>query len=282
MIRRLLLSAVASGVVLGAGCRHKCCRTDTIGPAPAPFLPSGPNNIPPPGVPVTPVTPVLPPAASGSLPPPALGPSSSGRPAPEVLTPDPLPSVGPSSRSSSASPGILGGPVKGPVQTKEPPLAKTNAVLLPPTAGPSAVAGLPGLTKIKDGVTTGRRPTLDGFDGLKRGGYRTVVYLHPAGADVSAVRDMAETRGLSFVAVETTPATLAEALDRVNQTASEKAARPVYVFDDDGQRTGAVWYLHLKTVDLESPEVARIRARGIGLTDDSEFWPAIQKVSASR
>lgn len=280
MVRRIVLSAVASGVMLGAGCRHRCCHTGDAAPGPRPFLPGGPATIPPTNIPITPPPATLPPAAvPGTLPPPELGPSvlppgTSGRPAPEVLTPDPLPG-GPSSRGQSRSPGILGGPMTGPrSRTVEPPVA--NKVLLPPTAGP--VAGLPGFTRIKEGVAAGRRPTIDGFDGLKRTGYRTAVYLHAAGADVSAVRDMAESRGLAFVAVEATPEKLTDAVDALNRRVADPDARPVYVFDDDGRRAGAVWYVHFRTVDLESPEVARIRARGIGLTDDSEFWPVIRQL----
>lgn len=287
MVRRILVTAVASGAVLGlAGCHHKCCRTDGCSPGilgPRPFLPSGPGTtIPPAGVPVTPGTTVPPITGSGGLPPPDLSPSvfppgTSGRPAPEILTPDPLPG-GPSSRGQRPfrSGGILGGPVNGPAgQTLEPPVAAK-----PGSTASAKPAGLPGLTKIRDGVATGRRPTLDGFDALKKAGYRTAVYLYPPGADVAAVRDLAETRGLAFAAVETTPEMLADAFGQVSKLAADKSARPLYVFDDDGLRTGAVWYLYFKTVELESPEVSKIRARAIGLADGSEFWPAIRRVVA--
>src|SRR5439155_9774397 len=119
-----------------------------------------------------------------------------------------------------------------------------------------------------------------GFDALKKAGYRTAIYLHPASADVSAVRSLAESRGLNFVAVETTPEKLADAFHQVTTQTADKAARPAYVFDDDGARTGAVWYLHFRTVELESAEVAKIRARAIGLADGSEFWPAIRQIMA--
>jgi hypothetical protein len=35
--------------------------------------------------------------------------------------------------------------------------------------------------------------------------------------------------------------------------------------------------LHFKSVDLESNDVAKIRAKSLGLADDSEFWPAIKQ-----
>ena len=269
--RRLLLSALGAGVLFGmAGCRHKCCRSNGTF-APNPYLPPGPGStIPPAGVPIYP-------PGAGTLPPPDLRPSTSGRPAPEILLPDPIGPGGTSSKTKSNS--ILGGPVNGPAplaSTLEPPVA-VKAAASPNNA---SNAGLPGFTQIRDGVATGRRPTLDGFDSLKKDGYKTAIYLHASGADVAAIRDLAETRGLAFVAVETTPEKFAETFEQVTKATAEKTARPAYVFDDDGARAGAVWYLHFKTVELESADVSKIRARSLGLTDDSEFWPAIKQFVA--
>lgn len=271
MIRRILLSTLASGAMLGAlGCRHKCC-SNNLDRDPKPFLPPGPggsvigppmppgSTIPPANLPTTPpsVLPPVGPSGSSPIPPPNK----------EVLLPDPLPG-GPSSRSNS----IIGGPVKPAAgQTTEPPLA-------------AAPTGLPGFTKIKDGVAAGGKPALEGFDSLKQAGYRTVVYLHPAGADVGKAKDVAESRGLAFVAIETTPEKLAAAAEQFNRAIGERATKPVYVYGDDPLRAGAVWYLHFRTVDLHSPEVAKIRARGLGLSDTGDeakaFWVAIQQYLA--
>ena len=107
-----------------------------------------------------------------------------------------------------------------------------------------------------------------------------MIFLHAPGADVAAVRDLAETRGLTFTAIETTPEKLTDAFEQVNKATAEKVARPVYIFDEDGVRIGAISYLHFKTVDLESADVSKIRARSIGLPDDSDFWPAIKQFMA--
>src|SRR5205823_11397723 len=141
----------------------------------------------------------------------------------------------PGTGSSRSNPGrgVLGGPAKP--QTAEPPAApKVSA----------APAGLSGYVRVKGGLASGRKPTLDGFDALKQAGFRTVVYLHPAGADLSAVKDVAARRGLAFVAIETTPEKLAGAVEVFNAVAADRARHPAYVFDDDGVRAGAVWYLH--------------------------------------
>jgi hypothetical protein len=47
-----------------------------------------------------------------------------------------------------------------------------------------------------------------------------------------------------------------------------------------------VWYLHFRLVELESPEVAKIRASALGLTETGPeaqaFWLAVQQYLASR
>lgn len=183
----------------------------------------------------------------------------------------------------------MGGPVKPPAgrtQTPEPPVAK-SAPSTPPTAPEStSTAGLTGFVKVKENAASGRKPTLDGFDSLKRMGYRTVVYLHAAGADVPAVRDVAEKRGLSLTAIETTPEKLSESIEAFNKVLADSSAAPVYVCDDDGLLAGVLWYVHLRTVDNQSVEVAKIRARALGLTEEGDeakaFWVAIQRYLASR
>src|SRR5262245_58691141 len=177
MIRKLLLATVAAGLMVGViGCHHKChhhkdqcCPPATATPGRSPIL------LPPAGVPTTPGAPVpsVQPGPSGYIPPPALMEPPAPKSGPEVLFPDPLPG-GPSSRTS---PGFLGPP--------------TKATAEPPKAGAPNGTGLPGYMKVKDGLYAGRKPTLDGFDSLRSAGFRTVIYLHASGADVSAVKDMA-------------------------------------------------------------------------------------------
>jgi protein tyrosine phosphatase (PTP) superfamily phosphohydrolase (DUF442 family) len=294
MLRRvILLSAVAPAVVFGAaGCRHKCCRSDDpsprpiYGPPPAGSFLSPPagTRIPPPNVPAAPPPAIGPTVPGGNgLPPPADLSPPGGR---ETLTPDPLPPGGSSSRSvPGAADNLLGGPVKPPGQTAEPPLAG-NGVQQAGATVPAGAAGLPGFVKVKDGVAAGGKPELGGFDTLKQQGYRSVVYLHGPAADVAATREVVEKKGLQFVAVEATPEKFAEAVAAFDAAVGERAARPVYVFADAPARAGAVWYAHLRTVDLESDEVAKIRARPLGLTEQGDearaFWVAVQQYLANR
>lgn len=311
MTRRLLIAAVGCGLLFGAvGCRHRCCSKTE---APRPYYPSAPggsvigppvrgSTIPPTEVPVTPgpsaapfappsvapsAAPVVPgPAPSGGLPPPdplapregnfRPPPANNGRPQPEVILPDPLPGSGSRSQSPPNN-GVLGPPIKSPAQTAEPPLSKSDA----PVGG-----ALPGFVRVKDGVASGRKPTLDGLDALKRAGYRTVVYLHPAGADVSATRDGVQSKGLAFVGIEVMPEKLAEAAEQFNKVVGDRLARPLYVADDTGIRAGALWYLHFRTVELQNDDAARIKARGLGFTDQgaeaTEFQLAVQRYLENR
>ncbi|MBN9521801.1 hypothetical protein J0H58_25345 [bacterium] len=284
MRRTALITAVAVGAAFAApGCRHKCCSSSAA--APRPYLPPPPSVtpgngglIPPPGVPVTPPPGgQLPPADLGAVPnssfspPPAGSPPAPRGPAPEILLPESPPNGG--SSRSAAPPSVLGAPGRAPTVTQEPPVA--------PSAPTDSTAGLPGFVRVKDGMASGRKPALEGFDTLKRTGFKTLVYLHATGADVASIRNVSEKKGLSFTAIETTPERLPDAAAAFDRALADRSSLPVYVADDDGLRAGALWYVHFRTADQLSPEVARIRARGLGLTDETDearaFWVAIQQ-----
>lgn len=296
MIRQLLLGVVATGSLLGlVGCRHRC-NSGCLDREPRPYLPPPPGSpflgpptgggsgtIPPPNVPTTPgaTMPSVGPLGGGSpsaVPPPDFGtPRNFGppasKPAPEIMLPDPLPGGSPGrsltpDTSAKTFDELLGPPTKPqpPAQTPEPPVAKSNASPVP--GSPSAA--LPGYTRVMEGIASGRRPSLDGFDTLKRYNFRTVVYLHPAGADVSALRELVQKKGFAFVAIETTPEAFAAAADKFNATIADKANRPIYVIDDDGVRAGAVWYAHFRTVDLLGADAARVRAKPLGFSETGD------------
>jgi hypothetical protein len=123
---------------------------------------------------------------------------------------------------------------------------------------------------VKEGLASGRKPSLDGFDALKQAGFRTVLYLHAAGTDWSAAKEIATKRGLQFVAIEATPEKLASAVEQFNATVADTARHSIYVCDDDGIRAGTVWYLHFRTADSLNDDAARVRARPLGLTDEGD------------
>jgi protein tyrosine phosphatase (PTP) superfamily phosphohydrolase (DUF442 family) len=259
VIHRLILAAAASGLIFATGCHHKCGHCSSCTEA-RPYMPPPPTNsgnpilLPPTRFPTAPA-----PGGMGVVPP--VGPSDLSnypptRPAPEVLLPDSLPGGG----SSQGNSGYLGSPTNP--QTTEPPVAGKGS--------DAPVTGLSGYTRVKEGLASGRKPTLDGFDALKQAGFRTVLYLHPAGADLSAVKEVAAKRGLAFVAIETTPEKLADAIEQFNAVVADRSRHAIYVFDDDGVRAGAIWYLHFRTADAMGDDVARVRARALGLTDQGD------------
>jgi hypothetical protein len=251
----------------------------SVGPGSGVVVPASPRptDLPPPSI-------DLPRGAN-------LGPSAAPplKPGSELMLPEPLPGAAPSKSQYPApaplrpADGVLGGPT-GPgakAQSPEPPVAQRA------TSPAAAVIGLPGFTKLKDGVAAGRRPTLEGFDWLKQNGYRTVVVLHAPGADLASDRELAEKKGLAFVPIEATPETLADALARFNTAVADRSSRPAYVYDDHtGLRVGAVAYLHFVTADVMATDAARIRAAGLGLGTDTEeakaFWVAINDYLAKR
>lgn len=288
MIRRLLLTTAALSLAFSAGCRNRCCLNDPDR-RPTPYRPPAPNSqflLPPAGLPTTPAPPgsgggnsIVPgagPVDPRNYPPPSFDiPGNTLRPpvkpAPEVLLPEDLPG----GTSRSASPGDPGfGVLGGPSGAQPDPLL---------TAEPT---GVPGFVKVGGDLASGRKPALEGFDSLKRVGYKTVIYLHPAGADATAARDVVTKRGLAFVAIETTPEKLADAVTKFNSVVGEKGNRPAYVYDEDGVRAGAVWYLHFRTAESMNDDAARLRAKPLGLTDQGDeakaFALAIQRYLETR
>jgi hypothetical protein len=111
-----------------------------------------------------------------------------------------------------------------------------------------------------------------------------VLYLHDAGADWSAAKEMADKRGLAFVAIETTPEKLASAIEQFNATVADAARQPIYVFDDDGVRAGAIWYLHFRTAESLGDDAARVRARPLGWSEEGDraFALATQRYLETR
>ena len=284
MSRRIVLCAILTGLLLGStGCRHLCRRGICSSRNEDPPRPRGDLLIPPPtgGLPLAPS-----PRDSG-LPPPTVGSEPSGsrfRPKRETLYPDPL----------LEAPAISG------AKTGEPPPVLTipdglgskspsNKAVVPagfrePTKAP---IGLPGFAVVHDRISTGRKPTLDGFDTLTNTGYKTAVYLHHPARDVASTKELAEKKGMTFIAIPTEPTGLKAAYGTFVETVGNAAKRPMYVFDDDGVRTGSLWYLYLRTVESLPDDAAQVKAAALGLRDatgdeKTNFWLAIQDYLAKR
>ena len=55
-----------------------------------------------------------------------------------------------------------------------------------------------------------------------------------------------------------------------DREAADRRNRPAYVFADNPVRAGAVWYLHFRNVDAQDNDVARLRAKPLGLSELDE------------
>lgn len=268
----------------------------SVDPLPPPVLPDsrGSFRIDPQQRPTDPWDPApTAPSFRSDLPPapaPAPAPPRPGKT--ELLAPDPLPQgVAPEIPLSSKpnASAFLEEPVRpvGGTDLLPKPATPSDRVLDDPTTRPPV--GLPGYARVpgRDGVASGRRPGLDGFDWLKGNGFKTVVYLHAPSTDFAPARDLAAARGLRFVPIAVSPGTLQRAFDEFAAAVEDRGHRPLYVIDEDGARAGGLWYLLFRTRDLLSDDTARLRAAPLGLTEavteeQKQFWIAVQDVLAKR
>lgn len=271
-----ILLVLAGLVLASTGCRHICRRGGFARSGDLPPRPRGDLLIPPPtgGLPSSPS-----PSSDLALPPPSVGSEPSGsrfRPQRETLYPDPL----------------LEAPVIGGKKSGEPPALLTIPEgAIPQSSGSRESAkpstGLPGYSVVRDRVATGRKPTIDGFDTLRSTGYKTVVYLHNPARDVSATKELAEKKGLAFIAIPVEPTALKAGYGRFAETVGDAAKRPIYVFDDDGVRTGSLWYLHFRLVESLPDDAAQVKAAALGLRDatgdeKTNFGLAVQEFLSKR
>ncbi len=255
-------------------------------PAPYPYY--GP---PPAGIPVAP----MPPGAS------------SGGGAPEVLTPQPMPSeVKPPSSSMYRPPAGGTTPRLAPSpshpSTTEPPLARATPPVAknPPSSTPKAVTlppdlaeprktepsttippqnvpdrswtlpvGIPFYFEVKEGrLATGHRPDTEGLDWLKSRGFRTILHVRRPGSDSSADREQIEKRGMQYVSLDVAAAHLdRRLLDQFGEILADASRQPLFVYDDDGMRVGTLWYGHLRLVEKLPDDLARTRAELYGFKE---------------
>lgn len=297
-LRRLLCAGIVltlMGPLLVGCCNPRPVSQPIAPPSPKPVLPvypppPGPTVIQPAPTPFPTVPPAnnIPPAAPQANPfptvPPPSPPNTSG-----IVAPAPEPIARVEHRWQPADNGIhLGAPepttgaganasprLYPPDKTAEPPINK-SATALP--------VGIPQFAKALDGVTAGLRPSLDdGLDWLAAHGYRTVAQIRAPGETDTTDRKQIEKRGLRYVSIEVSPQTLTKAVvQEFSRLVRDKAAQPIFVYDRDGALAGAMWYLHFRTTEQFSDDVARIRAGALGLHEDRDgpqrdMWLAAQK-----
>jgi protein tyrosine phosphatase (PTP) superfamily phosphohydrolase (DUF442 family) len=262
MRSRSVVLTLTLGCALTAGC--KCFRRDPPPPCP----PGGSTLIPATRIPSAPPPPPLP-ATSGAAP--DIGPTPGG----ELLLPqDPpgksrsqYPRVVPADPAPSPSGAILGDPSTTDVP-KPADLGPGPADPKPTTAVDRAT-GIDEFARVREGVAAGRRPTLEGLDWLKGKGYKTVVHIRGPQDNDDADRRQVEKRGMKFVSLQVNPELLTQQwIDQFNEIVGDSASRPVFVYGQDPQAAGVVWYLHLRTAEFLTHDEARLQAGRLGLSDE--------------
>ena len=285
MTARPLALTLALGCALTAGCRHPWFRRDPPPPCPPG---SSISRIPPVSFPDAPPPPAPVPGAAIR----ESGPSST-----ELL----LPQTAPPGRTRSEYPrtprvipanpprgAILGDPDYVEPPRIDPPKDEDRPVELEPLpAEPrkpmpgDRPIGITDFTQVKDGVSAGHRPDLDGLDWLKARGYKTVVHVRrPQDAD-DTDRAQVERRGMKFVSLLVSPETLtADWVEEFNGIVGDTAARPLFVYGQDPQTAAVAWYLHLRRAEFLTHDEARVRAGRLGLKDEnSDLFKAALKVA---
>jgi protein tyrosine phosphatase (PTP) superfamily phosphohydrolase (DUF442 family) len=150
---------------------------------------------------------------------------------------------------------------------------------------PSLPVGIPNFAPVRERIASGLKPNLDGgLDWLQANGYKAVLHIRAPGEDDAADKREVEKRGLKYLSLEMSPATLSKAtLDQFNKIVGDLANAPLFAYDKDGMLAGPLWYLHFRTIDLATDEAARIKAAPLGLkekleSDDKAVWLAIQNL----
>jgi protein tyrosine phosphatase (PTP) superfamily phosphohydrolase (DUF442 family) len=148
---------------------------------------------------------------------------------------------------------------------------------------PSLPVGIPQFAGVRDRVSTGQKPSLDGLDWLKSAGYRSVLHVRRPGIDDAADAREIEKRGLRYLSLELSPQSLSPTVvEQFNRIVGDTANQPLFVYDKDGLLAGTLWYIHFRTVDQLSDETARTQAARLGLKDTGSeehraIWLAIQQ-----
>jgi hypothetical protein len=176
------------------------------------------------------------------------------------------------------------------VQLRPPDVLGSDKPALPKLEGATELkasvfpVGIPQFAQVRNQVASGLRPSLDdGLDWLAANGYKTVLYLHAPGEADGPDRKQVEKRGMKFISVELSPATLAlKTIDEFNHIVQDGTAMPLFVYDRDGSLAGSMWYLHFRWTQQAPDEAARLQARALGLREDRdgmhrEMWQATQK-----
>ncbi len=120
-------------------------------------------------------------------------------------------------------------------------------------------------------------PTPASLDWLVEKGYRTLLDLRESSEVSPAFIAEVTKRGLRYIALPIGPGSIdQEHVARFAYEVAAREARPLYFFDSDGTRSGALWYIRRIATDRADQQVARREAEELGLSDQT-YWSAVTK-----
>jgi hypothetical protein len=201
-------------------------------------------------------------------------------PAPSALKPEGNPGQHPPSQSSTGS-----GPAD---EADDASLTLTTSMNAAPEvdATPGAATGIARFASVDLKLAGGSMPSAAGVSWLVEKGYRTVLDLRDSAEVSPAFIADASGRGLRYVALPINLKTLdPDRLARFQFELAAPEARPLFFFDSDGSRAGALWYIRRVTLDHVDAQLARHEAEDIGLKDEA-MWKAatayVQRLEAAK
>jgi protein tyrosine phosphatase (PTP) superfamily phosphohydrolase (DUF442 family) len=146
--------------------------------------------------------------------------------------------------------------------------------------------GIARFASVDPRLAGGSQPSSAGLGWLVEKGYRTVLDLRESSEVSPAFIAEAARRGLRYVALPVNLASLdADRLERFQFELDAPEARPLFFFDSDGSRAGALWYIRRVTRDGVDAQLARREAEDIGLKAPAAWQAAtdyVQKLQAAR
>jgi hypothetical protein len=205
------------------------------------------------------------------------------------LPPLDLPSEVTHSASTPPTPPAADPEAKPPTESPQPAVslrpdaAVADPVRLTAAADPAPEPAAPGgagpgiarFASVDLKLAGGSVPSGDGLSWLAENGYRTLLDLREAAEVSPSFIAEASQRGLRYVAL---PIKL-QALDRnqlarFNYEITAGEARPLFFFDADGSRAGALWFLRRRTVDQVDDPIARREGELLGLSGPTAWLSA--------
>lgn len=145
-----------------------------------------------------------------------------------------------------------------------------------PAAPAGANTGIARFASVDLKLSGGSVPSTAGLAWLAEKGYRTILDLRESSEISSAFLAETAGHGLRYVALPVNLAKLdADRIARFQFELASPDARPLFFFDSDGSRAGALWYIRRVTVDRVDPQLAKREAEDLGLKDPAAWRAAL-------